>query len=112
MTRCGLSLNLKNFVMSKPKPPVIPLPSGPTLTAVRLCEITTLSDRRHRQLAVSGYFPPPIRGIYQAGPTLLGIIKYQREQLAKKSDVLRIEQEAFTKAKRELAQEELAHFRG
>ncbi len=85
--------------------------SGGTITAAQLCAITGLTDRRHRQLAQGGYFPPPINGVYQA-KCLLGIIKYQRELIAKKSDVLRKEQEAYTRAKREMAQEELAQFRG
>lgn len=88
-----------------------PAPPG-TITAEYLCGITGLTDRRHRQLAKAGYFPPPIDGRYQSGAALVGIIKYQREQLEKKSDSLRQEQEAYTRAKRELAQEELAQFRG
>src|SRR5262245_55214640 len=84
---------------------------GVVITAEQLCSITGLTDRRHRQLAAAGYFPPPIRGRYQ-GVTLLGIIRYQREQLAKRNDTFRREQEAYTKARREVAQEELAVIRG
>jgi hypothetical protein len=85
---------------------------GGTISSEQLCGITGLTDRRHRQLATAGYFPAPLKGRYQAGKTLIGFIRYQGEQLAKKNDTLRLEQEAFTKAKRELAQEELAQFRG
>lgn len=83
-----------------------------TITAEQLCSYTGLSDRRHRQLASAGFFPPPILGRYQAGKTLLGIIRYQRELIHKKSNKLAKEQIALTKARRELAQEELAGVRG
>jgi hypothetical protein len=91
--------------MANPAPPA-------TITAEYLCGITGLTDRRHRQLAKAGFFPPPINGRYQGAAALVGIIRYQRQQLEKKSDSLRQEQEAYTRAKRELAQEELAQFRG
>jgi len=92
--------------------PAAAAPTTGTISAEQLCGMTGLTDRRHRQLAGLGYFPPPINGKYQEGKTLVGMIRYQREQLLKKNDTLRKEQEAFTKAKRELAQEELAKFRG
>jgi hypothetical protein len=53
------------------------------LPGEKLCEITTLSDRRHRQLADEGYFPPPINGVYQLTPTLQGIVRYLRDQATK-----------------------------
>src|SRR5256885_3244989 len=31
-----------------------------TISADRLCSLTGLTDRRHRQLAKEGYFPPPM----------------------------------------------------
>lgn len=79
--------------------------------AEELCVWTGLSDQRHRQLAKAGYFPPPIRAEYQIIPTLRGVIRHQRELLERKSDTLRQEQEALTKAKRQMAEEELAKFR-
>jgi len=91
---------------------VTPPATGNTLSAEQLCSFTGLTDRRHRQLAAAGYFPSPIGGRYQTGYTLLGIIRYQRELLGKKTDGLRKEEEAYKKAKREMAQEELAEFRG
>ena|SRR3990167_899566 len=83
-----------------------------SLTAEKLCALTGLTDRRHRQLASAGYFPPPIKGRYQAGKTIAGLFTYFRQQLTKKDDSLRKEQQAYTRAKRELAEEELAQFRG
>jgi hypothetical protein len=88
-----------------------PQENAGTISAEQLCSYTGLTDRRHRQLAAAGYFPPPIMGRYQAGKTLLGIIRYQRELIQKKSNKLAREQQALTKAKREMAQEELAEFR-
>lgn len=81
------------------------------LSAEKLCAITGLTDRRHRQMATAGYFPPPIKSRYQGGPTLVGIIRYQREQLAKRDDRLVQEQTAYMQAKRLLAEEELAQCR-
>lgn len=77
-----------------------------------LCSKTGLTDRRHRQIAAAGYFPSPIRGRYQTGLTLLGMIRYLSEQNRKKDDHLRQEQEQLTRAKRQLAEEELAALRG
>jgi len=85
-------------------------PAG-TLAAEELCSITGLTDRRHRQIAAAGYFPAPTRGWYEAGKTLAGIIRWQRELLAKRNDELRQEQHAHVKAKRQIAEEELALLR-
>ncbi len=86
-------------------------PDSSTISSVDLCGITNLTDRWHRKLAGAGYFPPPYKGYYQTGKTLVGIIKYQREQLLKKNDVLRKEEEGLKRAKRELAEHELAQSR-
>src|SRR5438477_627191 len=90
-----------HFRMADPKP------EG-TLSAQELCEITGLTDRHHRRISAAGHFPPPILGRYQVGKTLLGIIRYQRELIQRKSNKLAKEQVALTKARRETAQEELA----
>jgi hypothetical protein len=82
-----------------------------TITAEQLCAITGLTDRRHRQLATQGYFPPPIKGRYQVGKVLVGVIKHQRELLQKKNDKLQKEELAYKKARREMKEEELAEFR-
>lgn len=60
-------------------------PAAVTLTASELCEITGLTDRRHRQLADAGYFPAPSRGVYEAVPTMKGVGRYYREQIQKKT---------------------------
>lgn len=53
--------------------------SEPTITAEKLCILTGLTDRRHRQIAKQGYFPAPIKSQYQLTPTLQGMFKYYRE---------------------------------
>ena len=95
-----------------PEKPASELQSDGTCSAEWLCGKTGLTDRRHRQIAAAGYFPPPIRGRYQSGPTLIGMVRYLAEQNRKKDDHLRQEQEALTRAKRQLAEEELAALRG
>ena len=47
-----------------------------TISSDKLCSLTGLTDRRHRQLAKDGYFPPPERSEYQLIPTLRGLFKY------------------------------------
>ncbi len=56
-----------------------------------LCELTGLTDRRHRQLAKDGFFPPPLRGQYQLMPTLRGLFKFYREVRAKDTGSLAVE---------------------
>jgi hypothetical protein len=82
-----------------------------TISADELCVFTGLTDRRHRQLAKSGYFPPPLRGHYQKDKTVAGLFLYFREQLHKRDDTLRIEQQKLTRAKRQAAEENLAIIR-
>lgn len=50
-----------------------------TITAQELCALSGLTDRRHRQLATEGYFPPPIESLYQLAPTIQGLFRYYRE---------------------------------
>jgi len=58
-----------------------------SITAEKLCALTGLTDRRHRQLAKAGYFPPPLRGEYQLGPAIKGLFRYYNERLQKKDTV-------------------------
>lgn len=57
-----------------------------TIHADKLCSLTGLTDRRHRQLAKAGYFPPPKRSEYQLAATIKGMFLFYREQAAKKTD--------------------------
>jgi len=50
-----------------------------TISGEKLCVLTGVTDRRHRQIAKLGYFPPPIKGQYQLTATLQGMFKYYRE---------------------------------
>lgn len=77
------------------------------LPAEKLCEITTLSDRRHRQLADEGYFPPPINGVYQMTATLRGLVRYLREQATKAESCMEEEKLKKLKADRRLAELDL-----
>lgn len=49
------------------------------ISADKLCALSGLTDRRHRQLAAEGYFPPPIDSQYQLVPTISGLFRYYRE---------------------------------
>lgn len=53
--------------------------TAPKITALDLCALTGLTDRRHRQLAADGYFPPPVESQYVMLPTIRGLFKYYRE---------------------------------
>lgn len=51
----------------------------PTLSAEQMEALTGLTERRLRQLAKAGYFPPPVRAQYQQAATIRGLFKYYRE---------------------------------
>ncbi len=93
-------------------PPSTATPSTHTITGADLCLITGQSDGRHRQLAQAGYFPPPICGEYQTIPTLTGLLKYRGEQLRKKNDNLRKEQQRLTKSRADISEWTDAQNRG
>lgn len=57
-----------------------------TIHADKLCALTGLSDRRHRQLAKAGYFPPPKLSEYQLAPTIKGMFQYYRELSQRKTE--------------------------
>ena len=81
------------------------------LTAEKFCEITSLTDRRHRQLADQGYFPPPINGVYQFTPCLSGMVRYLREMADRNSDSMADEKLMKTRAERQLAELKLSRER-
>jgi hypothetical protein len=53
--------------------------SEQTITADNLCKLTGMTDRRHRQLAAQGFFPPPVKSMYLLSPTITGMFKYYRD---------------------------------
>lgn len=72
------------------------------ISAEALCALTGLTDRRHRQIAKLGYFPPPLDGQYQQDLALQGLFRYYRELgdvRRKKRD--EIDAEKLRKLKRE-----------
>jgi hypothetical protein len=73
-----------------------------TIPADQLCALTGYSDRRHRQLAKAGYFPPPLAGEYHLNATIRGLFKHFREQAAiKKNKREQIDTERHRKLKLE-----------
>lgn len=71
-----------------------------TITAEKLCALTGLTDRRHRQIAKEGYFPPPIQGEYQLNATIAGMFRYYREAYQKTNRTLAEDKQ--TKIRREI----------
>ena len=79
-----------------------------TITAEKLCALTGLTDRRHRQLAAEGYFPPPIKSVYQLAPSVQGLFRYYREMRQRDKGDLAVEQLAKVKAERQAVELDLA----
>ena len=73
-----------------------------TIAAVKLCSLTGLTDRRHRQIADQGFFPPPTRGLYQLTPTIAGMFRYYREAYQRASKTLAEDKQIKTKREIEL----------
>ena len=82
------------------------------ISGAELCALTGLTDRRHRQLASAGFFPPPLRGEYQLTPTVQGLFRHFREQLAQRSGKKEKELESLAAVKRQTAEFDLAQKRG
>ena len=59
--------------------------SDGTLTSEKLCALTGMTDRRHRQIAAEGFFPPPVKGEYQLSATIKGMFQYYRDQSKRKT---------------------------
>lgn len=87
-------------------------PRPGTIASDKLCELTGLTDRRHRQIAAEGFFPPPTQGAYDATKTLAGLFRYYREQLHKKEDSLASERKKLSIARREKLEVETAKLKG
>lgn len=81
------------------------------ISAEKLCALTGKTDRRHRQLAKDGYFPPPINGEYQLSPTIAGFLRYVREQAIRAKDTIGKEHLAKTTAERHMVELDLARAR-
>jgi len=79
-----------------------------TISGQQLCTLSGLTDRRHRQLAKDGYFPPPIKGQYQFTPTLQGMFRYYRELQHRGNNDFAMERLRKTRAEANLAEIRLA----
>ena len=79
-----------------------------TITGEQLCTLTGLTDRRHRQLAKDGYFPPPIKGQYQMTDSIQGMFRYYRELQHRGNDEFAMERLRKTRAEANLAEIRLA----
>lgn len=75
-----------------------------TISADKLCALTGLTDRRHRQLAAQGFFPPPIESQYQLAPTIQGMFRYYREVSIRAKGTLNDSKLGKTEAERQLAE--------
>ena len=75
-----------------------------TISGEQLCTLTGLSDRRHRQLAKDGYFPPPMKGQYQLTLTLQGMFRYYRDLQSRSNDDFALERLRKTRAEANLAE--------
>lgn len=73
-----------------------------TITADKLCALTGLTDRRHRQLAKAGYFPPPKNAEYDLALTVKGLFDYYR-QTKETRDVILDARVKLIEAQEELA---------
>jgi len=73
-----------------------------TISAEKLAALTGYTDRRHRQLASAGYFPPPVDSQYQLVPTIQGLFRYFRQR-AESTDAKAKKLEADTKQSIEAA---------
>jgi hypothetical protein len=72
------------------------------ISADKLAALTGYTDRRHRQLASAGYFPPPVDAQYQLVPTIQGLFRYFRQR-AESTDAKAKKLEADTKQSIETA---------
>jgi phage terminase Nu1 subunit (DNA packaging protein) len=72
-----------------------------------LCLLTGLTDRRLRQLAQQGFYPPPNRGVYQREETLRGLFRYYKESQERETAALRQEEIGYTRARRRKTELEL-----
>lgn len=83
-----------------------------TLSAEKLCELSGLTDRRHRQIAAEGFFPPPIKGQYQANSTIRGLLRYYREMTQRSGSGIKQKREAKLDKEVELMDMDIAERKG
>jgi len=82
------------------------------IAAEKLCTLTGVSDKRHRQIAKEGFFPPPINGQYQMALTLQGLFRYYRELGKRKHSTFESERTKKLAAERRIEELKLARMLG
>jgi hypothetical protein len=87
--------------MGKDSPPV-----PGTISKDKACELAGLDDRRLRQIAEKGYFPPPDKSRYQADAFVKGIVRYYKELSQKKSEQIMVAEQRLAVAKADIAEDE------
>lgn len=80
---------------------------GAVVTPDQLGFITDLSERRHEQLAAEGHFPQKLKAGWNLVEVLRGLLRYYRGLLDDSKSGLRTEQEELTRARKEIAKEDL-----
>ena len=81
--------------------------SNGQITAKTLCQLTSLTDQRHRQLANEGHFPPPKLGLYQFEATVHGLLRYYRNKNNKTKASISDERFKKLRAERKLVELDL-----
>lgn len=82
------------------------------IAAETLCNLTGLSDRRHRQIAKEGYFSPPLKGQYQFTATIQGLFRHYRELSQKRNSSTEDEKRKKLTAERKIEELKLARMMG
>ena len=84
------------------------MPDSFIITGEKLESFTGLTDRRHRQIAKAGYFPPPKDGMYDGNLAIRGVFKYYSE--TRGDDTRNLAEEKYMKlrADRQLAELKLS----
>lgn len=77
-----------------------------TISKEEACEFAELDDRRLRQIAEKGYFPPPVKGRYLEEQFKRGMYRFARDLAHKKNDALKAHEERLTAAKADIAEDE------
>jgi len=82
-----------------------------TISAEKLCALTGLTDRRHRQLATQGFFPPPIKSEYQMASAIRGLFRYYREMNHRRNETIAEKKEKKLDSENALLELDLAERR-
>jgi phage terminase Nu1 subunit (DNA packaging protein) len=104
----GKTLTQKEMETLRDHAGVLDSADAEQMTADKFCQITGLTDRRHRQIAKAGFFPMPKKGIYQLTPALAGFMRFLREQVESAAGGFNDERLKKLTAERHMAELKLA----